>query len=85
MSNLDKNSVKLPIFFKPNYKADLIRLGSKNDGGYCISKLALQDTSILYSFGLGDDWSFEKQFREKSWGNIFLLLKIKMFKKVNIF
>ena len=65
MSNLDKNSIRLPIFLKPKFKTDLIRLGKNNDGGYSISKLALKDTSILYSFGLSDDWSFEKQFRKK--------------------
>ena len=66
MPILRNNKLRLPIFFKPNFKTDLVRIGKKNDGGYCISKLALKETSILYSFGLSDDWSFEKEFREKS-------------------
>ena len=59
-----QNFIRLPYFFKPNHKTDLIRIGKKNDGGYCIPKAALQDTSVLYSFGLGDDWSFEKDFKK---------------------
>ena len=60
---MKNNSFHLPYFFKPNFKTELIRVGKENDGGYCIPKKSLNNTSILYSFGLGDDWSFEKQFR----------------------
>jgi len=60
----------LPYFFKPNFKTELTRLGRDNDGGYCIPKASLKDTSILYSIGLGDDWSFEKQFRKQSGAKI---------------
>ena len=63
---IDKNYIKLPNFLKPNFKTTLIRIGKKNDGGYCISESSLKETSILYSFGLNDDWSFEKEFRKKS-------------------
>ena len=63
---MKNNSFRLPYFFKPNFKTELIRVGKENDGGYCIPKKSLKNTSILYSFGLGDDWSFEKQFREHS-------------------
>ena len=68
-----KNSqsyISLPFFFKPNFKTDLIRLGRENDGGYCVPKKSLKDTSVLYSFGLGDDWSFEKQFNKHSGAKI---------------
>ena len=65
MSN-EQNYIRLPNFLKPYFKTDLIRIGKKNDGGYSISKLSLKETNILYSFGLSDDWSFEKEFREKS-------------------
>ena len=56
----NQNFIHLPYFFKPNYKTDLLRLGKENDGGYCVPKESLKDTSILYSFGLGEDWSFEE-------------------------
>lgn len=43
---------------------DRIRVGSKYDGGYVISKTDLQDSDCLLSFGVSDDWSFEKEFSE---------------------
>ncbi len=64
--SIEKNSIRLPKFLKPLFKTDLIRIGKKNDGGYCISESSLKETNILYSFGLNDDWSFEKEFRKKS-------------------
>ena len=66
----NQNFIHLPYFFKPNYKTDLLRLGKENDGGYCVPKESLKDTSILYSFGLGEDWSFEEQFRKQSGAKI---------------
>ena len=66
----NQNYIKLPIFLRPNFKTELIRIGDKNDGGYCISKLALKETAMLYSFGLSDNWSFEKEFRKKSGAKI---------------
>ena len=53
---------KIPIFLKPKVLCDLQRVGSKNDGGYVIPKKSLQDTNILISFGLSDNWSFEEDF-----------------------
>ena len=61
-----QNNICLPYFFEPNFKTDLVRLGRENDGGYCVPRASLKDTSVLYSFGLGDDWSFEKQFNKQS-------------------
>ena len=40
----------------------LQRVGKNFDGGYVILKKFLKDTSLLISFGLSDDWSFEKHF-----------------------
>ena len=54
--------MKLPIFLCPKFKCELIRLGKKNDGGYAISKESLKDSKVIFGFGLGDDWSFEKDF-----------------------
>ena len=68
--SIEKNLIRLPKFLKPLFKTDLIRIGKKNDGGYCIPNSSLKKTSILYSFGLSDDWSFEKEFKEKSGAKI---------------
>ena len=57
--------MKLPNFLCPKYQCDLIRLGQKNDGGYAIPKKSLEDTKIIYGFGLCDDWSFEEDFKDK--------------------
>ena len=54
--------LKLPEFFKPENKCEMIRLGKKNDGGYTIPKRSLQDTNTLIGFGISDDWSFEENF-----------------------
>ena len=58
--------MKLPNFLCPKYQCDLIRLGQKNDGGYAIPKKSLEDTKIIYGFGLCDDWSFEEDFKKLS-------------------
>ena len=52
----------LPKIFKPNNEYDLIRVGSNNDGGYLVEKNSLFETKYLISFGLGFDWSFERDF-----------------------
>ena len=41
---------------------DLIRLGSKKDGGYIISKKSLEKDIFLLSFGMSSEWSFEEEF-----------------------
>ena len=46
--------------FRPKYKTKLLRVGRNNDGGYLIPKDAINETKILYSMGLSDDWSFEE-------------------------
>ena len=57
---------KIPIFLKPKVLCNLRRVGSANDGGYIIPSKSLQETKTLISFGLSDDWSFEKNFQEIS-------------------
>jgi hypothetical protein len=52
----------LPLKLKPQFETDLIRLGKNNDGGYLIPKKTLNSCNKLYSFGLNDDYSFEKDF-----------------------
>jgi hypothetical protein len=41
---------------------DLKRYGRANDGGYVCSQKFVQESDCLLSFGINDDWSFEKNF-----------------------
>ena len=54
--------MKLQKTFLPKFKTSLIRVGKENDGGYCVPKKSVINSELLISFGLGDDWSFEKDF-----------------------
>ena len=62
--------LKLPNFLRPKHKCELIRLGQNNDGGYSIPKKSLENSVTIYSFGLSDDWSFEKDFKKLSKGKV---------------
>ena len=57
--------MKLPKYLCPIKKTNLIRLGRDNDGGYVIAKESIEKSDALIGFGISDDWSFEKNFREK--------------------
>ena len=52
----------LKSFLKPKKKFNLIRLGNKFDGGYLVDKNSILSSKNLLSFGINDDWSFEKDF-----------------------
>lgn len=52
------NSILKP---KKNYK--LIRLGGQQDGGYLVGENSLMKTETLISFGIEDNWQFEKEFQ----------------------
>tara|TARA_B100001939_G_C16841886_1_gene573470 strand:+ start:85 stop:882 length:798 start_codon:yes stop_codon:yes gene_type:complete len=54
--------MKLQKTFLPKFKTSLIRVGKENDGGYCVPKKSVMNSDLLISFGLNDDWSFEKDF-----------------------
>ena len=58
--------MKLPNFLCPKYKCELIRLGKENDGGYSVPNKSLGKTKNVFGFGLGDDWSFEEEFKKLS-------------------
>ena len=62
--------MKLPIFLQPKHKCNLIRLGQKNDGGYSIPRKSLEDSEFIFGFGLSDDWSFERDFKNFSGAKI---------------
>lgn len=55
----------LPKTFKPKYNFDLIRLGKNNDGGYLVGKNTIKNSKNLVSLGICNDWSFEKDFKNK--------------------
>lgn len=54
----------LPLVFKPKYQCKLIRIGSKNDGGYLIDQESVLKSNFLIGIGINDDWQFEKQFEK---------------------
>ena len=56
----------LPNSFKPKKTYELTRLGSENDGGYLVCPYSILISKYLLSFGLGNDWNFEKDFHKKN-------------------
>jgi len=60
----------LPAEFCPRIDASLSRVGSVFDGGYVVATESLDRTSILLSFGLGADWTFEEDFRARTGAKI---------------
>jgi hypothetical protein len=43
---------------------DLVRIGRENDGGYLVSKSDIDNSEVLIGLGIGDDWSFESDFKK---------------------
>ena len=58
----------IPSFLKPisSKNSDLVRIGSKYDGGYVVNKTVLKKTEILISYGISDNFDFEKNFQKLS-------------------
>jgi len=52
----------LPLFLKPKNLYHMKRLGKNNDGGYLCGINSINETKTLISFGINDDFSFEKDF-----------------------
>ena len=47
---------------KPKLKYQLQRVGKNNDGGYLVGINTIKQSKVLISYGINDDWSFEKIF-----------------------
>jgi hypothetical protein len=47
---------------QPFAQDELVRIGRDNDGGYVVSKIALENSDVLFSGGYGNDFSFENAF-----------------------
>ena len=54
----------IPKILKPIYVCNLVRLGWKLDGGYVIPKKIINKIKFCISFGLGDNFSFEKDLQK---------------------
>ena len=68
MQNIDVIELAMPKelgFLSPLILVDLIRMGTLNDGGYVLPKRCIQKSDFLLSFGLNDDWNFEKDYRQR--------------------
>jgi hypothetical protein len=53
----------LEAIFKPLKKYRLKRIGSDYDGGYLVGENSLKRSENLISFGIHDNWQFEKEFK----------------------
>ena len=58
--------MSLPKIFKPKFQADLLRLGGKTDGAYLIGTNSINQAENLISYGIHDNWEFEKDFKNKN-------------------
>ena len=59
----DEKKIKIFQFFQPYKVSDLIRLVSRNDGGYLFSEIDIKNTDSLIRLGTSFDWQFEKNFK----------------------
>ncbi len=55
------NKVKLLKYLIPEYKTDLFRAGSNNDGGYLLNRNDVLKSDMIISLGIHENWDFEKQ------------------------
>ena len=65
--------VTFPKELKPVFvdNKDLVRLGSIDDGGYVVPIKTIMNSKTLLSFGISDNWDFEKDFSKMSNAKIF--------------
>jgi hypothetical protein len=53
-----------PLYMlKPTYDQNIVRLGRASDGGYVCSKKSVLYSDLLVCAGLGNEFSFERDFR----------------------
>lgn len=52
-------------FLQPLVMNDLARFGNKNDGGYLLPLRSIDNLDALLSFGLADNWIFEKDLKDR--------------------
>jgi hypothetical protein len=64
--NSSEPIARLPLRLCPTHSAELVRVGSVNDGGYAVARSSLRDTKFLYGLGVNTDWEFERDFQERS-------------------
>jgi hypothetical protein len=57
-----REKATLPLELRPSQASDLIRLGSKTDGGYVVRKADVLASDGLISIGIDRNWKFERQF-----------------------
>lgn len=53
---------QLMSLLRPYAVHDLVRLGSKNDGGYVVPNSLINELNFLLSYGYGHNYSFERDF-----------------------
>jgi len=54
--------IQIPAGLAPTCICNNIRIGSKNDGGYEVSKSSIQNSEFLLSLGMNEDWRFEEEY-----------------------
>lgn len=59
---LQGSTVYLPMCLAPYKTPELVRVGQNNDGGYLVDSRSIDHATVLLSFGVNEDWSFESQF-----------------------
>ena len=57
--------MSIPLFLKPKGHYEMLRVEPNEDGGYLVGKKSLVNSKYLISFGIFDDWIFEKDFLKK--------------------
>lgn len=64
LSSLEIICPKDLYFLRPVIAENICRFGNFSDGGYAMSRSAIEGADVLLSLGLGENWSFEKAFSE---------------------
>ncbi len=59
---MSNDIVTLPPWLYPRSRCDAVRVGSKHDGGYVIDSESIKTSKYLLSFGIGENFDFEKQW-----------------------